>query len=155
MTVHQVGTDSVALTLGCDELGQSWEHFGPDEARRWVLNAFAELGLPTQTKLQIEAFAGSGGIMLLAKAVWPRHYYLFNSFEDVLDCASVLHTTTIQNDLYCYEGQYILVTGGALTAACEYADAWPEEAAIRMEEYGKLLARGNALKLLAEAFKPR
>ena len=156
MTVQQVGADGVALTLGRDELGGcNWDQIGPDQARRWVLSAFAELGLTTGAALQIEAFAGADEVMLLARAVWPRRYHRFESFEDLLSLAMALHRAhraTPDSDLYLYEGQYIVALEGDIPTLAEYATPWPDHLAARLSEYGKLLIERNALTRLADVF---
>jgi len=149
MVVHTTGPYSIAVHLPPEEIEKKGKIEIDDEwARRLALGVMDEFGIGAQGKVEIEAFAGRGGLMIFAalcpESRWETLFFCFDRLEDVLELSERLRPRIPPKSTLTYiDGEYIL----SLTA--------PPEEIIRLGllagEFGRRLFRpGSFARFLAE-----
>ena len=88
MTIHNISPDSVAMFIASAELekeGLDVESLDVESAARLAREAFKTAGIAVATGLEIEAFAGTCGILVFAQLLTALPVvYKFDDFEDML-----------------------------------------------------------------------
>ncbi len=156
MTVHNVGSRNVALYIEENEMeamGLSEQSLSRDRARALAMSAFDRLGLKVDGEMEIEAFTGSGGVMVFA-AVYPRQnleplFFSFPGLEPLLDALRVAPELPSDASVFRLEEDYILFLRLApcdfmrlALVFSEYARRLfrPAEYALFLAEHGRLIA---------------
>ncbi len=116
MTIHSTGQYSVAVYLQREELAEDGGAVPePDSewTRKLALSVMDELGIHSKGKLEIEAFAGQGGLMLFAalhpEDQWETAFFTFDSLEAVITLAQALKKSPPAKTKLTYiENRYVL-----------------------------------------------
>lgn len=116
MTIHNTGQYSVAVFLQPEELekeGQGIREPDDEWTRKLALSVMDDLGIHSRGKLEIEAFAGHGGLMVFAalrpEDQWETLFFSFDSLESVLTLAAGLNGPLPARSTLTYIGnRYIL-----------------------------------------------
>lgn len=87
----------------------------------------------------------------------PLGIYLFSSLDDLCDYVKILSTSNVESDLYLFDKNYYLVLpeiNERLAGLMDYAISVKktELSVSFLQEYGKIIARGNALDTINKYF---
>lgn len=147
MTVERIGDKRIALYISGDELDSLIPddgQFNLQTAQELAEKAFSHWGEGISGSLELEAFAGSGGVLLFARLIDNEVFaYTYDSFEHILQASRLLHGSPPQAELYTYNQYYMVLSDTELPDSfSEYAavNTLEATAAAMIREHGWLLS---------------
>lgn len=146
MTVEHIGNRRIALYITDDELDSiipADGQFNLKTAQQLAEKAFSRWGEDVSGSLELEAFAGLGGVLLFARLIDDEVFaYTYESFEEVIQAARLLDGAVPWAELFYYMDRYIILSNMELSDSfSEYAEINTLEgmSAAVIREHGKLI----------------
>ena len=162
MDIISLNADAAAIFIDARELddaGLTPQQLECESASRLVDCVLGDSGLALDGALEIEAFAGSGGVMLFARAIQAsRVFCLFDDLESL--CAAAVSLPQGTGSLCYIEGRWCLILRGCERffsgMLSEFSCLEVRSAAYEdyLAEHGALVFPARATERLLEYYPP-
>jgi len=120
-----------------------------------ILDAFLSCGMTPDGEVLTTAFVGKTGVLVFAALIPKRVIYRFETLESIIGGAQAICATCASpTGLYYYDGAYFLTLSEDFVHLAEFGNAEenPALTGACLEEYGEVLCRKDAVRLLSSVF---